>query len=139
MLAHETAHAAKGPHLYFIPDETMISKEGKKEFVRVHTEVDLNGEGDAVMHEAIVREEILNAGGPDVGITGDVDGKYSKLYDDYKKGLDTWHGTVHSMGQLYANEQPSVSPKGTIYRDYYAKSWEGVWDEEMSIRLEHQE
>jgi len=43
------------------------------------------------------------------------------------------------MGQLYANEQPSVSPKGTTYRGYYTKFWEGVWDEEMSIRLEHQE
>ena len=139
IVAHEAAHAAKGPHVYFRPDETEISKEGKRNFVEVHTEISLNGEGEAVMNQAIAREEILKAGGPDVGIWGDDDGRYLQLYDDYKKGLDTWHGTVHKMGQLYAHEHPSTAPEGTTYREYYTKFWVGVWDDEMSIRLENQE
>jgi hypothetical protein len=136
-LAHETGHVLRGPSMAVWPTDM---SHGKAEWVKQQVTNDLDGEGRAVMDEAVVREEILNATGTDIG-----DGKfqpgdpYLKIYQDFKSGQETWTGAIHQMGQLYAHEQPSGTPKGTTYREYYTKSSSEAWDDQVSQELEERD
>jgi WXG100 family type VII secretion target len=129
ILAHEAAHAVRGQHVVIDPIDLPVTKD---EWIKTQVEVDLNGEGNSVMHQAITRDEIIKAGGPDIAEKGHISEEYLKIYQEYKNGQEIWDGAVHRLGQLYANARPSGQPEGTIYRDYYTKSWVDFWDKDVA-------
>lgn len=71
VLAHEIGHA-----LHAYPDAPFDPSMTLEEFAKGQSEIDADGEGAAVLNNARVRAEILQAGGPDIGLNG----KHSKEY-----------------------------------------------------------
>ncbi len=130
-LAHETAHVAHGEHVAINPTDLPVSKA---DWVKTQTDIDLDGEGNSVMMEGVVRDEILKAGGPDIGMafSAKAHDQYVQIYQDYKNGQEVWESAQRRMGQLYGLDHPSGTPLGTTYRDYYAQGWNEFWDKHVA-------
>lgn len=85
----------------------------------------LRDEGAAQLNAAIARDEILAAGGSDIGIPGTQTAKYNAVYEDYKAGNLTRDEALDKMADLMGNE--STSTTGENYRQYYGKAYEAKW------------
>lgn len=121
-LAHETGHAMYLPDSYTPPHG--LTKEA---YVNSNAASALKDEGEATLMNLQIREEILNNGGPDIGIAGTQDEKYKKIYESYKIDGDR-ELAREDIGFIFANnETPSTDPTKT-YLQYYSKPYEDYWD-----------
>ena len=78
-------------------------------------------EGAAQLNSMIIMEELLDNGGPDIGIAGGspYEDDYMVLYRAYKNGILDYERTIRKIGKIYENEPPS-SGKYTTYRELYS-------------------
>lgn len=126
-MAHEAGHAI-GDRPASIPiTETMT----RDEYVRLSVENDMLGEGDATFNNAKVRDEIIAAGGPDIGISGTQTAAYEQVYADFKAGAINQAEAVERMGALVGSERTSIPPKKP-YLEYYGDSHREYWDAEIA-------
>ncbi|CAD0359792.1 XVIPCD domain-containing protein [Xanthomonas hortorum] len=86
----------------------------------------LRGEAAATLSNALVRREILNHQGPDIGIAGSGTRpkQYEAIADQQMAGKITRDAALNQIAQVFKTEQPSVGPSKTYeqyYGDYYDK------------------
>ncbi|MBB4768177.1 MULTISPECIES: XVIPCD domain-containing protein [Xanthomonas] len=86
----------------------------------------LRGEAAATLSNALVRREILNNQGPDIGIAGSGNRpqQYEAIADQQMAGRITRNAALNQIAQIFKTEQPSVGPSKTYeqyYGDYYDK------------------
>ncbi|WP_234349397.1 XVIPCD domain-containing protein [Xanthomonas citri] len=86
----------------------------------------LRGEAAATLSNALVRREILNHQGPDIGISGSGTRpqQYEAIADQQMSGQITRDAALNQIAQVFKTEQPSVAPSRTYeqyYGDYYDK------------------
>ncbi|CAD0364766.1 XVIPCD domain-containing protein [Xanthomonas sp. WHRI 8391] len=86
----------------------------------------LRGEAAATLSNALVRREILNHQGPDIGIAGSGTRpkQYEAIADQQMAGQITRDAALNQIAQVFKTEQPSVGPSKTYeqyYGDYYDK------------------
>ncbi|MEA9577255.1 XVIPCD domain-containing protein [Xanthomonas campestris] len=87
----------------------------------------LRGEAAATLSNALVRREILNHQGPDIGISGSGTRpqQYEAIADQQMAGRITRDAALNQIAQVFKTEQPSVAPSKTYeqyYGDYYDKN-----------------
>ncbi|WDS35281.1 hypothetical protein [Pseudoxanthomonas sp.] len=78
----------------------------------------LRNEATATLSNAVVRDEIRAAGGPDIGIAGSNHVAYEKIAGDLSAGRINREAALSGIATAFGNEHPSVAPQGD-YRDYY--------------------
>ncbi|MBB4757500.1 hypothetical protein FHT15_002187 [Xanthomonas campestris] len=86
----------------------------------------LRGEAAATLSNALVRREIMNHQGPDIGIAGSGTRpqQYETIADQQMAGRITRDAALNQIAQVFKTEQPSVGPSKTYeqyYGDYYDK------------------
>ncbi|WP_434988969.1 XVIPCD domain-containing protein [Xanthomonas melonis] len=86
----------------------------------------LRGEAAATLSNALIRREILNHKGPDIGISGSGTRpqQYEAIADQQMAGHITRDAALNQIAQVFKTEQPSVGPSKTYeqyYGDYYDK------------------
>ena len=128
-VSHEVGHASYALPKPITPKFTKNPKDvmGRKAYIEGNVNHNLRDEGAATMNNLTVRSEILQHGGPDIGVAGAQPKKYQAIYD--RMGPDR-PGTdrIKEMGQLYGTgEHPSNAP-GQTYHDYYADSYAKWYD-----------
>jgi hypothetical protein len=123
-LAHESGHALYTIDPYVPPDGL-----SRQDYVDRNVQRDLKNEGEATLTNAQVRKEILDDGGPDIGIAGAQSQKYAEIAEKYPDPKDRDQARTE-IGQIFADgEQPSGDENaGKTYRQYYAKSYEDFYD-----------
>jgi type VI secretion system secreted protein VgrG len=123
-LAHESGHALYTPEAY-VPPAGLT----KQQYVDANVAHALKDEGEATLTNAQVRGEILDAGGPDIGIAGAQSAKYGQVAAQYPNAADR-DVAREKIGALFADgEHPSTSPADT-YRDYYSKPYADFYDKQ---------
>lgn len=121
-LAHETGHALYSPDPYTHPQGLT-----KEQYVNANAASALKDEGEATLMNMEIRNEILQNGGPDIGIAGTQGPSYQKIFTDYKAHGDR-EVAREDIGFIFANnERPSTDPSKT-YKQYYSKPFEDYWD-----------
>ncbi len=119
-LAHEVGHAKYGEPPYHPPDDG----DTRTSYVDRNIDEAMRDEGHAQFNAATARDEILDSGGPDVGIPGT--GDYASTYESYKGGGLTREAAIDEMAETMSGEVTSTT--GESYRDYYGKPYRDFWD-----------
>ena len=123
-LAHESGHALYTQDPYIPPDGLT-----KDDYVAKNVNRNLKDEGEATMTNAEVRKEILDNGGPDVGVAGAQSEKYKEIAEKYPDPTDR-DKARQEIGDAFADgETPSGDQNaGKTYRDYYGESYADHYD-----------
>jgi WXG100 family type VII secretion target len=121
-IAHEVGHANYGKIPYHKPTTGMT----KSEYIRKNVQEQMRDEGSAQLNAAIVRNEVIKAGGPTINMPGTQNAKYVKVYNDYNKGTITRKQATDKMATLMGNEKTSTNNKP--YKDYYGSMYEKHWN-----------
>ncbi|WP_376091804.1 DUF4781 domain-containing protein [Roseomonas sp. CCTCC AB2023176] len=83
-------------------------------------------EGEATLANLAVRDEILTAGGPDIGVSGRQGAAYQAIYDRVRAGGDR-DAAAREIGDLILRgDSPSGAPAqtyGEAYRDALNRAW----------------
>jgi len=124
-MAHESGHALYTPDAYVPYSNSGLTRQ---QYIDANVMTDLKDEGEATIMNVIVRQEILNNGGPDIGVAGSQSKAYVEAYNEhYIKGGDR-DKAREEIGKIFANnERPSTAPDKT-YKEYYAQSFENHYD-----------
>ena len=78
----------------------------------------LRNEATATLHNALVRNEIVAQGGPDIGISGANVTAYGRIASDATSGTISRDQALDRIANVFGQEHPSVAPNGA-YVDYY--------------------
>lgn len=122
-LAHEAGHAA-----YQTDPEVPMAGKTKEEYVDANLMNDLKDEGEATLSNIEARNEILENGGPDIGIAGNTDNHpaYQESYDNYQESGDR-DKAREEIGTIFADGE-EAGDTGKSYRDYYSEWYEENYD-----------
>jgi len=121
-LAHESGHALYKPH-------APVSPAGltRDQYISRNVSYKLKDEGEATLTNAEVRQEILDNGGPDIGIAGVQRADYRILAARYPDAKDRDFARLQ-VGNIFADgEHPSTDPAKT-YRQYYGNGLGATYD-----------
>ncbi len=125
-VAHEAGHAA-----YEADPETPMDGLTKDDYVSENTMHELKDEGEATLSNIEARNEILENGGPDIGIAGNPDNHaaYQKSYDDYKDSDEALarDKARAEIGDIFADGE-EAGDTGQTYREYYGEWYEDKYD-----------
>jgi RHS repeat-associated protein len=124
-LSHEAGHAGydfDNQQPVVQPTQGMT----RDQFVDQNVDRHLYDEGVATMNNNRARDEILQNGGPDIGVAGAGQNDYINTYNDYKAGNLSEQQATHQMGQRVGQEVTSTT--GENYRDYYGQGYGNWWD-----------
>jgi type VI secretion system secreted protein VgrG len=123
-LAHEAGHAA-----YQTDPEVPMAGKTKQEYVDANLMNDLKDEGEATLSNIEARNEILENGGPDIGIAGNTDNHpaYQESYDNYQESGDR-DAAREEIGTIFADGE-EAGDTGKSYRDYYSEWYEENYDD----------
>ncbi|MFV0384603.1 hypothetical protein [Paracoccus sp. (in: a-proteobacteria)] len=113
-IAHEAGHAK---------DNTPADMSSREAYV----DSALTGEGRATINNIRVQREIIETGGPDIGISGANGETYSKIYDQAVASGDFEQG-AYEIGQVFKNGE-HTSTNGQSYGDYYGSFYDRVTGE----------
>jgi hypothetical protein len=113
-LSHEVGHAS---------DTRPIDTSSSSKYVHSR----LSREGEATLNNIQVQREILAAGGPDIGISGDPKNHaaYDAAYDAYVRSGDR-AAARDAIGQVYGNDE-RTSNTGQTYNDYYLAAFRSLY------------
>jgi hypothetical protein len=99
----------------------------EEQYVEINVKSSLKDEGEAILINAQVREEILQKGSPDIGIAGSQKDVYKKPYTKYKLHGDR-EKAREEIGNIFTTKEVSSTDPGKTYADYYAEPYENYWD-----------
>jgi hypothetical protein len=122
--SHESGHANYTPDPY-VPAKGLR----RADYVAQNTNRDLKNEGEAAMTNMQVRQEILAAGGPDIGTNGAQAAKYNQIYQKYPNAADRDKARQEIANTWGAGETPSTAPTQN-YAQYYGGPYGQQWDKE---------
>jgi hypothetical protein len=94
--------------------------------VNLNTKENMRDEGNAQFHETLVRDEIMTAGGPDIGVSGIKSAEYKQVYADYDAGTITRAQAIERMSNIIRNDLTSTT--GETNWQYYSKDHRLFWD-----------
>ncbi|MBU6952283.1 hypothetical protein [Hahella sp. HN01] len=115
-MAHESGHA-----MYIPPAPPSPNQVSKEEFVRHKLTNMLIDEGEATMVNMQIRAEILEAGGPDIGVAGANEKEYLGIFDEYQTGKISRQDARVKIAKVFAHkERPSSNPNVTYAQHYGA-------------------
>jgi hypothetical protein len=118
LVSHEMGHAGT-------PYQDRIEADNMADFVSKNVAKDLQHEGAAAFVNAKTRDEIIAAGGPDIGIRGGLDEWYISVYEDYKAGRITESQAIDRMAELMAYEPDRKD--GRNKQELLEDKYEGEW------------
>jgi hypothetical protein len=113
-LAHEFGHATGPDAPYANPGPA--GYPNKQAYVDDVSTRMLDHEGYATLKNAQVRDEIISAGGPDVGIAGSPQNtsSYQSIHQQVENGRLTREQGARQIGEIFRNgESPSTNPSET--------------------------
>jgi hypothetical protein len=122
-LAHEAGHAQYTPSAYLPP-----SGLTKAQYVQRNVDHNLADEGAATLENMETRAQILQHGGPDIGIAGTQPTQYQQIYNRYKAGTITREQACSQIGNVYGNGE-HTSTTGEPYAAYYGHAYEAQWNQ----------
>ena len=125
-VAHEAGHARYGTP----PRHGMDGASSRSDYISRNVDEHMRDEAAAQFNSAQVRDEILGAGGSDIGIPGR--GDYEGIWDRYDAGDITRDQALGEMAGAMGAERTSTT--GANYRDYYGGSYGRTWDNAHSTR-----
>jgi len=106
-LAHEAGIAQEDPH-FLLPQ----AAENRQKFIETNVPKALRSEAKAMFNEVTVRQEIIDAHGPDIGLS-DKDpanrGDYLKPFDDYQKSKRTPQDLDKALDQIQTNYDANLN------------------------------
>lgn len=105
-LAHETGH-----YKFSEPDD----RSSKESLVHVR----LRDEAAATINNARVRQEILAAGGPDIGFPGIHAAQYQQITDRLLSGQISEDQALNEIAEVFKTEVTSTT--GQTYEEYYGQ------------------
>ncbi|MEM9189079.1 MAG: type VI secretion system tip protein TssI/VgrG [Myxococcota bacterium] len=112
-LAHEAGHA-----LYEEPPYPAVAGKTEAEFVAEATRQDMVNEAHAQFNQCWVRAEVVNAGGPETGVSGLNAEEYWAAYDAHATGQISREDAIERMADAF--EQGEVTGiDGQPYSEYY--------------------
>jgi hypothetical protein len=121
-LAHELGHVLAGaPGTVFAPGMT------RDQYIRDNTWNDLRGEAEATVVELQVRDDILAAGGQDLGVTGRTAADKKRLWSDHQAHKLTRAQLVEELAKLFAYQE-TTSDTHKPYWEHYAARHAAAWD-----------
>ncbi len=131
IIAHEVGHAVDSSN--WVPSTPRMTRD---EYVQERVAFQLLGEGRAQFNAVQVRQEVIAAGGPDIGIPAGQDAAFQAVHNDFVAGRISHAQAIQRMGNLMGSETPSRVPlvpgrpirTFTNYRDYYADYFNFNWD-----------
>jgi hypothetical protein len=122
-IAHEAGHGHYHLHeeLTVPPQENM----SRDVYVEINVEETMRNEGYAQFNAAKIRAEILNAGGPDIGMGGTQAEGYLANYQAYADGKISQEEAVMNNADLMGMEVGSNSKLNYLdnYREFYERQW----------------
>ena len=83
----------------------------------------LRNEGAATLGSALVRAEILAAGGPDIGVSGRNSAAYEWIAGEYSAGRIDRDSALNQIAGVFGAEVPSTDPTKN-YLDYYGDHYD---------------
>lgn len=83
----------------------------------------LRNEATATLNNAVVRDEIRAAGGPDIGIAGTNAATYARIAGEHAAGTIDRETALTRIANAFGNEHPSVAP-ASDYRNYYGQHYD---------------
>jgi hypothetical protein len=104
VIAHEVGHAKYSPAFDYSSRQAYLKTT-------------LADEGEAVLRNIEARDEILKAGGEDIGIRGTQGAEYQKVYDQYL--IDGNRGAARDKIADIFGSKEKTSTTGQSYNDYY--------------------
>jgi hypothetical protein len=120
LAAHEMGHAMQPPS-----SRTTRGVSNEEDYVKKNIERMSKDEGEAALVNLIVREQIRDAGGPnmgpDIGVRGGLDEFYEDVYKRFKSGELSWDEASVELGKFMA-EEPEMKD-GTSKQE--------VWEEQL--------
>jgi type VI secretion system secreted protein VgrG len=117
-LSHELGHA----HSDVPKDFT-----SKDKFLKSY----LDDEGEATLSNLTVRQEILDNGGPDIGVAGSQVEDYKKIFKQFQKDGDR-NSAREAIGKIFGDKEiPSTSAANESYSEYYGR-WYDTWQKSLS-------
>lgn len=116
VISHEVGHAKYTPAFDYSSREAYLKTT-------------LADEGEAVLRNIEARDEILKAGGGDIGIRGSQVAEYEKVYAQYLKDGDR-AGARDKIGDIFGSKE-KTSTTGQSYNDYYG----GFYDKSIKPTL----
>ncbi len=116
VIAHEVGHAK------YTPAFDISSREA-------YLKTTLADEGEAVLRNIEARDEILKAGGDDIGIRGTQGPEYQKVYDQYLIDGDR-AAARDKIADIFGSKE-RTSTTGQSYNDYYG----GFYDKNIKPTL----
>jgi len=119
-ISHEAGHARYGTPTR----HGMDGYNTRADYISANVDEHLADEAAAQFNSATVRDEVLGAGGSDIGIPGR--GDYEGIWDRYEAETITRDQALGEMGRAMGAETTSTT--GQNYRDYYGRSYGRTWD-----------
>ncbi|HEY0712899.1 MAG TPA: hypothetical protein VGF45_09515 [Polyangia bacterium] len=118
MLAHEVGHAAN-------PRGEDLRPANRKDYVDRNVALSLRAEGSAAFENARARDEILAAGGRDIGIRGGLDDEYIAVYEDFKSGRISEPEAKLRMGEIQGREyEPEFGTRKAGFAHEFGQAWD---------------
>ena len=90
--------------------------------------IDLEGEAHATVMELSVRQDLLDAGEADPGITGATADDKIRLWNDHRAGLLSSTELVHGLALLFARGESPSTDLSVTYWVFYARAHAAAWD-----------
>ena len=98
--------------------------------MRINLQEQLKNEANSQFHETSVRQEILTAGGADIGVSGIHSADYKRIYGEFRAGNITRAQAIDQMATAVGTDITSTDKQ--TYNDYYGKTYEKSWDEKIA-------
>ena len=121
-IAHELGHFLAGAPAYQY-DPSM----DRDKYIRTNTWIDLDGEASATIMELEVRQEQLDKGEGDLGLTGVTAKEKKKLWQEHQAGSISKDELRVKLADLFA-EKEVTSDTSLPYWEHYARSHADAWD-----------
>jgi len=130
-LSHEVGHA-----LYQMPPEIPMDGLGREDFIEQNFRRDQMNEGEAILTQLEIRQEILDATGGamldtgvDIGISGGADALYLDAFEnapfDDRDALRLELGQIQSANEVTGT---TLQPYEDFYSEQYATKWDDAHD-----------
>lgn len=116
-LSHEVGHARRRN-----PSAGPMKGKTAKQYIDGGIHQNLLDEADATINNIRVRQDLINHGGPTIGIAGAHGNDYLKFYNTNRKTAR--ENTANMFG---SGEHPSNQP-GSTYAQYYRPYWQQKWN-----------
>lgn len=126
MIAHETGHVMSNAHeIGRIVETPAMTRD---QYVQLNVANNLRTEALAQFNAVQVRAELLAAGAGDIGVPGDQDAGFQRLYAEYAAGRITRDQAIERMGPVMGNVVRLAGPPPQTYRDYAVDFFRSDWD-----------